>query len=173
MLKRVSRSGADLARLMLASFRALADRATAELATRGYEDIRPAHAFALRSIRAGADNASELGRRMSVTKQAAAKTITTLEERGYIAREPDPADRRRMRLQVTSRGLAMLGTAEEIFEDLRDELKRQVGAKRISALEKTLAEVVGNAGINLDSPGWVGNDPGGLGAPGASEGDRT
>src|SRR5687768_9624384 len=100
MLCRMSRPGADLALLLLGGFRVLADRATAELAARGYDDVRPVHDFALQAILSGADSASELGRRMSVTKQAAAKTIAALEERRYVVREPDPADRRRLRLHV-------------------------------------------------------------------------
>ncbi|HEY1675632.1 MAG TPA: helix-turn-helix domain-containing protein, partial [Streptosporangiaceae bacterium] len=91
----MSRSGADLAQLLLGGFRILADQATVELTARGYEEIRPAQEFALQAILSGADNASDLGRRMSVTKQAAAKTIAALEERNYVAREPDPADKRR------------------------------------------------------------------------------
>src|ERR1035441_10142144 len=99
----MSRSGADLALLLLGGFRSLVDTATAELARRGYEDVRPVHAFAMRAIAAGAGNAgepracykdlrpvhafamraiaagagnaSDLGRRLSVSKQAAAKTI--------------------------------------------------------------------------------------------------
>jgi len=104
----MSRSGADLALLMLGGFRSLVDAATLELATRGYEDVRPVHDFALRAIAAGADSASELGRRMSVTKQAAARTVTVLEERGYVERKVDPADARRMRLQISARGAALL-----------------------------------------------------------------
>ncbi len=113
------RSGSDLALLLLGGFRVLADRATAALAERGYEDVRPVHEFALQAILSGADNASELGRRMSVTKQAAAKTIAVLEERRYVVREPDKSDGRRMRLRVTKRGLAMMREGEGIFDDLR------------------------------------------------------
>ena len=69
----MSRSGADLALLLLGGFRSLVDGATAELARRGYEDVRPVHDFAMRAIAAGAGNASELGRRLSVSRQAAAK----------------------------------------------------------------------------------------------------
>jgi hypothetical protein len=58
----MSRSGADLALLLLGGFRSLVDAAIAELALRGYEDVRPVHDFAMRAIAAGADNASELGR---------------------------------------------------------------------------------------------------------------
>ena len=97
----MSRSGADLALLLLGGFRCLVDAAHTELAGRGHADVRPVHDFAIRAIAAGADNASELGRRMAVSKQAAAKTIAVLQERGYIARDVDPADARRKRLQVT------------------------------------------------------------------------
>ena len=155
------RSGADLALLLLGGFRTLADQATAELASRGYEEIRPVHDFALRAILAGADNASELGRRMSVTKQAAAKTIAALEERNYVAREPDPADKRRMRLYVTDHGLAMLRAGEEIFDELRERWERQVGADPVLQLESTLRQLVGNGAIRLDTPAWIAR---GLGA---------
>jgi hypothetical protein len=90
----MSRSGADLALLLLGGFRVLVDEAILELAERGYEEVRPVHEFAMRAIAAGADDASELGRRLSVSKQAAAKTVAVLEERGYGA-TPNPGRRSR------------------------------------------------------------------------------
>jgi DNA-binding MarR family transcriptional regulator len=157
----MSRSGADLALLLLGGFRTMADQATAELASRGYEEIRPVHDFALRAILSGADNASELGRRMSVTKQAAAKTIAALEERNYVAREPDATDKRRMRLYVTDHGLAMLREGEGIFDELREQWEKQVGAGPLAQLENTLRQLVGNGIIRLDTPAWIAR---GLGA---------
>ena len=70
----------------------LVDAAIEELVNRGYEDVRPVHEFAMGAIAAGADNASELGRRLSVSKQAAAKTIALLQDRGYVAGDADPID---------------------------------------------------------------------------------
>ncbi len=147
------RPGADLALLLLGGFRVLADRARTELAARGYEDVRPGHDFALHAIRLGANNASELGRRMAVTKQSAAKTIAVLEERGYVTREPDPADGRRMRLRVTGRGLAMMREGEAIFDDLRAQWAAQVGPDAVEAVESTLRRLVGDRPIRLDNPG--------------------
>src|SRR5512142_1902447 len=118
------RSGPDLALLLLGGFRTLVDRGTAELAARGYEDVRPVHDFALHAILSGADSASELGRRMAVSKQAAAKTIAVLEERNYVAREPDSTDGRRMRLRVTDHGRAMLREGEAIFDELREQWEK-------------------------------------------------
>jgi DNA-binding MarR family transcriptional regulator len=151
----MSRPGADLALLLLGGFRVLADRATAELAVRGYEDVRPVHDFALQAIRSGADNASELGRRLAVTKQSAAKTIAVLEDRDYVTREPDPADGRRMRLRVTDRGLAMMREGEAIFDDLRAQWVKEVGAEAVEALEATLRQLVGTRAVRLDAPGRV------------------
>jgi DNA-binding transcriptional ArsR family regulator len=136
-----SRTGADLALLLLAGFRTLADQATAELAQRGYEDVRPVHDFALRAIISGADSASALGRRMSVSKQAAAKTLSVLEERRYVTREPDS-----------------LQEGQTIFDELREQWEQQVGTASLSSLEETLRELLGDKTIRLDSPGWIMRD---------------
>lgn len=155
----MSRSGADLALLLLAGFRTMADQAGAELAARGHEDVRPVHDFALRAILTGADSASELGRAMSVTKQAAAKTIAALEARGYVAREADPDDRRRMRLRVTEHGHALMREGEAVFAELRERWEQQVGAGPVAALEGTLRQLVGDDATRVDRPGWDAADP--------------
>src|SRR5471030_127559 len=127
----MSRSGADLALLLLGGFRVLVDDAIVELAKRGYDDVRPVHDFAMRAIGAGADNTSELGRRLAVSKQAAAKTVAVLQQRGYVTREPDPHDARRKRLQVTSRGFNVLRQGEAIFDELRTQWERQIGRTQL------------------------------------------
>lgn len=151
----MSRSGADLALLLLGGFRALVDAAQIELARRGYEDVRPVHDFAIRAIASGADSASELGRRMSVSKQAAAKTIAVLQDRGYVGRDADPTDARRKRLQVTERGFDMLHQAEAIFDDLRDRWGQQIGTDQLDELETQLKNLVGAEPVRLDTPGWI------------------
>ena len=156
----MSRSGADLALLLLGGFRTLVDAATAELARRGHADVRPVHDFAIRAIAAGADTASELGRRLSITKQSAARTIAVLQERGYVARDTDPLDARRKRLQVTPRGFDMLRQGETIFDELRDQWAAALGAAELETLEKQLAAVVGALPIRFDTPGWLTHDLG-------------
>jgi len=155
----MSRSGADLALLLLGGYRSLVDAATTELASRGYEDFKPVHEFALRAIVAGADSASDLGRRTSVSKQAAAKTIAVLVERGYIVSAPDPGDARRKRLEVTSRGLEVMAQGEAILENVRNKWEKQIGPTELANLEARLAALVGDAAIRIDAPGWVAQDP--------------
>src|ERR1700723_1900491 len=111
----MSRSGADLALLLLGGFRSLVDTATAELARRGYGDVRPVHDFAMRAIAAGAGNASELGRRLSVSRRVAAKTIAVWQKRESGTRGKAPRHARRMLLQVTPLGFEVLHQGEVIF----------------------------------------------------------
>ena len=151
----MSRSGADLALLLLGGFRVLVNDAILELAKRGYEDVRPVHDFAMRAIAAGADNASELGRRLSVSKQAAAKTVAVLEERGYVAHGTDPLDARRKRLQVTALGFEVMREGEAVFDELRDEWKRKIGAKQLERLESDLVTLVGASPVRVERPGWI------------------
>ena len=156
----MSRSGADLALLLLGGFRALVDDAHDELARRGHEDVRPVHDFAMRAIAAGADNASELGRRLSVSKQAAAKTIAVLQERGYVARDADPLDARRKRLQVTTLGFEVLRQGEAIFDELRSRWEQQIGAAELASLEAHLSALVGVSSIRFDTASWMARDLG-------------
>jgi DNA-binding MarR family transcriptional regulator len=156
----VSRSGADLALLLLGGYRSLVDAATAELASSGHEDFKPLHEFALRAIVAGADSASDLGRRTAVSKQAASKTIAVLVERGYVESTPHPTDARRNKLEVTARGLDVMSQGEAILDRLREQWQQQIGPAALATLEAHLATLVGGAAIRIDAPGWAADAPG-------------
>ncbi|MGW3351021.1 MarR family winged helix-turn-helix transcriptional regulator [Nonomuraea rubra] len=156
----MSRSGADLALLLLGGFRTLVDAATAELDRRGFKDVRPVHDFAMRAIAAGADSASELGRRLSISKQSAARTIAALQERGYVARDTDPEDARRKRLHVTPLGHEVMRQGEAIFDELRDQWGKQIGAADLTTLEAHLSALVGTQPVRFDTPGWITRDLG-------------
>jgi DNA-binding MarR family transcriptional regulator len=151
----MERSGPALALLLLGCYRKLVDAAVVGLAERGFKDVRPVHDFALRAIAAGADSASELGRSLSVSKQAAAKTIATLLERGYVAREEDPGDRRRKRIEVTPVGFEVMRTGEAIIDNLRESWRVQLGEAELETLEAQLSAFVGDAPVRIEAPGWV------------------
>ncbi|QPZ38621.1 MarR family winged helix-turn-helix transcriptional regulator [Paramicrobacterium chengjingii] len=146
----MSRGGADLALLLLGGFRFMADTATDRLAERGHAGVRPAHDFALRAIAAGAGSVSEVGRRTSVSKQAAAKTVAFLEESGYVRRTPDPRDRRRARLTVTDRGNSLMSEGEAVFDELRSEWEALVGSDRITDLQSALVRLLGAENTTVD-----------------------
>jgi DNA-binding MarR family transcriptional regulator len=147
----VARSqGADLALLLLGGFQSMVDEVVAGLARRGHPGVRPAHEFALRAIDGGADTASELGRRLSVSKQAAAKTIAALEHLGYVDREADPDDARRKRLRVTPRGHEMMRIGSTLFDEVRERWARRIGVAELERLEADLAALVTRRPLGAD-----------------------
>ncbi|GIE77386.1 MarR family transcriptional regulator [Actinoplanes philippinensis] len=151
-------SGADLALLLLGSYRNLVDEVVDELARRGFPDARPSHEYAMRAIQAGADNASALGRSLAITKQAAAKTIAALTERGYVTTEASPLDARRRQVHLTEHGLALMRAGAAIFDEVRARWEQRLGAGELARLEEQLAQFVGDSPIRLDAPGWVARD---------------
>jgi DNA-binding MarR family transcriptional regulator len=138
--------GADLALLLLGGFEAMVDEVVAGLARRGHPGVRASHEFALRAIDGGADTASELGRRLSVSKQAAAKTIAVLEDLGYVSREADAGDARRKRVHVTPRGREMVAIGGVLFDEVRERWAAQIGAEQLEALETDLGRLVARDG---------------------------
>ncbi len=146
--------GYELPFLLFGGFRTLIDRLHAELARRGHPDVRPSYGFAMQAIGVRGATASEIGRRLGVSKQAAGKTVERLEALGYAERADDPDDARRKIVRLTAHGVDALTKSAEIFDDLRKDWARAVGAERISALEADLRKVVGPAAYRLDAAGW-------------------
>jgi DNA-binding MarR family transcriptional regulator len=144
--------------LLLGSYRKLADAAQRELANRGYGDMRSSLHYAISAIDRGATSASELGRALSVTKQAAAKTIAILVERGYVVVDQDPTDGRRRSLRVTELGHQATTEGEAIFDELRAQWADRIGAEALDRLEAQLVEFVGDDGIRLEKPGAASAD---------------
>jgi DNA-binding MarR family transcriptional regulator len=147
--------GYELPFLLFGGFRTLIDRLHAELARQGHPDVRPSYGFAMQAIGVRGATASEIGRRLGVSKQAAGKTVERLEALGYAERADDPADARRKIVRLTAHGVDALRKSAEIFDVLRAEWARAVGAERLSALETDLRAIVGPAAYRLDAAGWL------------------
>lgn len=147
----MSRSaGAELAQLLLGGFEAMVDEVVAGLARRGHPGVRPVHEFALGAVDAGARTASELGRHLGVSKQAAAKTIAALRQLGYVESEPDPADGRRQLLRVTDRGREMVTIGAALFDEVRQRWAAQLGPAALADVERSLGQLVGQRRVATD-----------------------
>lgn len=148
--------GYELPLLLFAGFRTLIDRLHAELARQGHPDVRPAHGFAMQAIGSGGATASEVGRRLGVSKQAAGKTVDRLVALGYAERADDPADARRKLVRLTPHGLDALARSAAIFDELRAEWARALGEGRVGDMEAALRTVVPADAFRLDAAGWLG-----------------
>ncbi|MFD8481712.1 MarR family winged helix-turn-helix transcriptional regulator [Kitasatospora sp. NPDC059673] len=150
------RNGFELPLLLFAGFRTIIDELHAELARQGHPEARPVHGFALQAIGLEGASASEVGRRLGVSKQAAGKTVDRLEVLGYAERAEDPGDARRKVVRLTPRGLDMLARSAEVFEQIRGRWAAALGEQRLRELEDGLARLAGPSGFRLDAAGWFG-----------------
>ncbi|MGW5381551.1 MarR family winged helix-turn-helix transcriptional regulator [Nocardia sp. NPDC003963] len=150
------RAGYELPLLLFAGFRTLIDALHTELARQGHPDVRPAYGFAMQAVGPDGAAASDIGRRLGISKQAAGKTVDRLVALGYAERGGDPADTRRRIVRLTPRGFDALARSAEIFQQLRAVWAAELGEDRIRAMEDDLRQVAAPVGFRLDAAGWLG-----------------
>lgn len=155
-MSNADRPGYELPLLLFAGFRSLIDQLHAELSAQGHPEMRPAYGFAMQAIGPDGATASEIGRRLGVSKQAAGKTVDRLMTLGYVERVHDPADARRKTVRLTPRGMESLARSAAIFERLRGGWVATLGADRVRELETSLRAVAPLDVFRLDAAAWFG-----------------
>lgn len=140
--------------LLAGAFRDGVDAMHRELAAQGYPEARPLHGFVLQAIGPDGCTINELGQRLGVSKQAAAKTATGLENLGYLSRASVPGDRRAVRLRRTDRAEQFLAASAAGFERVMDDWRGKLGTARFEAMIEALAEVATTRSVG-DLPGWL------------------
>jgi DNA-binding MarR family transcriptional regulator len=149
-------NGYELPLRLAGAFRGLVDSLHERLAERGHPGARPVHGFVLQAIGRDGAKISEVGRRLGVSKQAAAQTIARLERLDYATSRPHPRDGRASQIVRTERGEELLALSAEIFAELRANWSDRIGADRLAALEADLARVAPTGfGQIGDLPGWL------------------
>jgi len=132
----------DLAILITAANRCLADRLGAAVATAGGEQMRPSFGFVLRAVAAEEPTVTRLAELLGVSKQATSRLADDMVELGYLERLGDPDDRRRTRLGLSERGRRV--RARALFESaaIEDELRERFGASQVEHLRTLLIDFV-------------------------------
>jgi DNA-binding MarR family transcriptional regulator len=124
--------------LMREAFRAVNDLVVVELASRGHEQIRPAHAAVFQYLDDGGTTVSVLATRAQMTKQAMAELVRHLETHQYVVRVPDPADGRAKLVQPTDRGQEVFRVAQEVVPRIEELIAETIGPRRVTALRRDL-----------------------------------
>ena len=147
--------GAQLASQLLQAFTAMSAEVTDDLAGRGHPGATPALHFAMEAIEHGASDASALGRALGISRQAAAKTIRSLEDLGYVDRGVDEGDARRRPLRVTERGRDWTALGAAAFERILERLETSEGAEHVAVLEQLLGRIpeITSPGADASLPG--------------------
>ena len=133
----------DTATAVLRLSAQLVDGVQAGTEAAGFADIRPVHGFVFALVSTGPTTAAQLADHLGVSKQAAAQLVAHLEERGYLARHPDPDDRRALRLVLTAKGHACTQAAQAAASAVVSAWRvrlRPVDVRGFDATLATLAE---------------------------------
>jgi DNA-binding MarR family transcriptional regulator len=160
--------GAERARQTLEMLPVLRRWVTARLRWAGADaDLSLRQYAALNGIRQGASSPGELARLWQVTPAVITGVIDRLEQRDLVRREPDPHDRRRLRLALTDAGLAASTLVERaLTEELAAQLSQaspqelaELG-RSLDLLQRTFAAleaqtpVPGEINADDDLPAW-------------------
>src|SRR6476659_5966361 len=70
----------------------------------GYDDLNPAHVGLFRYPTLDGCRLTDIAHQMQITKQSVHELVGHLEARGYLVREPDPANRRARVVRLTAKG---------------------------------------------------------------------
>ncbi|NJP48003.1 MarR family winged helix-turn-helix transcriptional regulator [Actinacidiphila epipremni] len=107
--------------------------------------LQARHFGALTVLAEGACSQQQLARRLAISEQAVLQVVDDLEHAGHVARDRDPADRRRYALRITDRGHAALRSARAVVEATEAELGTTLGEQGRAELAGLLGTLLATA----------------------------
>jgi DNA-binding MarR family transcriptional regulator len=110
----------------------------------GYDDIPRNGLYIIggMNLNAGGLPVGQLGKELGTSKQAVGQLVDTLVLRGYLQREPDPEDRRKLTVTLTERGRAAAGVQAGVRKEIDADLEKRVGPENLLRTRKTLAALI-------------------------------
>jgi DNA-binding MarR family transcriptional regulator len=132
----------DLAIIITAANRCLADRLADAVATAGGDQMRPSFGFVLRAVAAEQPTVSRLAELLAITKQGASQLADDMVSLGYLERTSDPADRRRTHLSLSPTGQRIRARALAESHAIEDELRQRFGDTQVAHLRALLTDFI-------------------------------
>ena len=124
--------------LMRAARGVYAQSIRTELHAIGVDDLPRNGATLLAGIAATGGPRPDLPAGLGVTKQAVSQAVEILARRGYLERNTDPGDRRRISLTLTPRGLQVVDAVVRGVESVDARLLERVPAGQVAAMRTAL-----------------------------------
>jgi len=112
------------------------------LETAGHPDYRRSDALVMRLLLRGPVPIGRLGRAAGVTRQAARKLVSGLEQRGYARLERDQRDARELNVVLTDRGVEYALAVADLVLRLNRELARRVDPAHLAAADSVLRAAI-------------------------------
>ncbi|MEV6432405.1 MarR family transcriptional regulator [Nocardia sp. NPDC051463] len=127
------------------AYQAFVSELHAHMAERGHRMLGASYGYVLRTLAENALTASQLGERLGITAQGAAKVVDEMVRHGYVERRPDPTDKRAKLLHLSDRGRDTLDAVREFHVEYERRLVARVGADQVATVRAVLGEIAGAA----------------------------
>lgn len=114
----------------------------AALAQAGYDDIPGNGLYVIGALALGEAPLGEVIRDLRVSKQAAGQLVDALVLRGYLERQVDPEDRRKLTVTLTERGRAAFETQSAARAAVDARLAAAVGDEKMRDAKEVLAALI-------------------------------
>jgi DNA-binding MarR family transcriptional regulator len=133
-----------IGRLLLRAQRGFSIRAGEKLRVRGHVGLSLAHMNLIANLDLDGTRITTLGERIGISKQAAGHLVLDLEQRGYIERAVDPADRRATIVTFTDAGWNFLQAAHQVKHEIEAEYRAVLGEQGMQNLRALLTALIDN-----------------------------
>lgn len=107
------------------------------------DGLRRHHATVLSALAEfGPSSQADLSRRLWIDPSDLHATLNDLEERGWIARNPDPSDKRRNLVELRKSGVTALARVQKRINEAQSTLLKPLSAKQRGELDALLTAVL-------------------------------
>jgi DNA-binding MarR family transcriptional regulator len=104
--------------------------------------VTPADLNVLRFVRPTGSTSIEIAKLAGVTKQAIAKSISSIEAKGYIKRQPNSEDGRSQIIVFTPKGMRLLKTCIAAISQIESVYEAKLGKKAFADLKLALTKLI-------------------------------
>jgi DNA-binding MarR family transcriptional regulator len=132
----------NIGTLLLTPHELLANAIIAEISRRGFVGVGMAQSRVFENLVVeGPGSLSEVARRLAITKQALALTVTRMVELGYLEVAAHPTDARAHVVSISSLGWYVVAVANEVITATEERWANAIGQRRWAALRRTLIDL--------------------------------
>jgi len=131
-----------LGRFLILLFRAFEEDLVKRLEAHGYSDVSQADLNTLRFVKSSGSTSIEIAKLAGVSKQAIAKSISAIEAKGYLKRQPNSHDGRSQIVLFTSKGRRMIGVCIHVIADIEKIYEKKIGTKAFRDLRSSLTKLL-------------------------------
>jgi DNA-binding MarR family transcriptional regulator len=144
--------GPSTAQLFRTAYNLLSQAVFNHLAASGFGDLRPAHGNVLERLTyVNEARLSVMASKAGMTAQSMGELVDDLEQRGYLTRRNDPADRRAKLVRLTAKGSRVSAAAAEAVAAEERRLETMLGPQGHARVRTIVSRIIENSEPRRDA----------------------